>query len=325
MFTYVKMSILEKIEKNNNYMNDSINRNTAIENFNRIQSINNPFIINIHYCFNCDNNGKIYSIMDYCNNYDLYFYLKYCKHFTEAQSVFYLSEILLGLEELHKNNIIYSDLKLENILIDDFGHIKIIDFGLSKFLSNNENRVRSNSICGSKEYLSPEVINREGYGIERDYWSLGCLYYELLVGNIPFHNKMNNEYDLYDRIRSGNVIYPNSMSSESIKLIKELLNVNVEERLNFVKNGMKEHVLFKKHNVIWNNVYNKEIIPPIIPKLNENNCDNDYMIQYLIKTHKKNNFSNDDNDSENKKKIVENDMIEDINSNENKDKCVIIS
>lgn len=263
--------------------------------------------------------------MDYCNNYDLYFYLKYCKHFTEAQSVFYLSEILLGLEELHKNHIIYSDLKLENILIDDFGHIKIIDLGLSKFLSNNENRVRSNSICGSKEYLSPEVINREGYGIERDYWSLGCLYYELLVGNTPFHNKMNNEYDLYDRIRSGNVIYPNSMSSESIKLIKELLNVNVEERLNFVKNGMKEHVLFKKHNVIWNNVYNKEIIPPIIPKLNENNCDNDYMIQYLIKTHKKNNFSNNDNDSENKKKKVENDMIEDINSNENKDKCVIIS
>lgn len=136
---------------------------------------------------------------------------------------------------------------------------------------------------------------------------------------------MNNEYDLYDRIRSGNVIYPNSMSSESIKLIKELLNVNVEERLNFVKNGMKEHVLFKKHNVIWNNVYNKEIIPPIIPKLNENNCDNDYMIQYLIKTQKNNNFSNNDNDSENKKKIVENDMIEDINSNENKDKCVIIS
>lgn len=319
---FYAMKVIEKT-----ITNEKMKRNT-IDNFNRIRNINNPFIINIHYCFNSENNGKLYSIMDYCNNYNLYFFLQHCKHFTEAQSVFYLSEILLGLEGLHNSHIIYSDLKLENILIDDFGHIKIIDFGLSKFLSKNENRVRSNSICGSKEYISPEVINRKGYGIERDYWSLGCLYYELLVGQTPFHNKMNNESDLYDRIKSGNVIYPNSMSYESISLIKELLNVDEEERLHFVKNDLKQHPLFRKHNLIWANVYNKEIIPPIIPKLNENNCDNDYMIQYLIKTKKNYNNESNNNTSTVKKNSIDNDMIDEdiVSSNETKDnKCLVVA
>lgn len=128
-------------------------------------------------------------VMDFLNGGELFYHLRRELRFNEDRIRFYAAEIILGLEALHKGGIIYRDLKPENILLDDEGHIRLTDFGLSKQGIFKRNEDQTFTICGTPEYLAPEIIMGEGHGKAVDWWSLGTLIYEMLVGRPPFQNQ----------------------------------------------------------------------------------------------------------------------------------------
>jgi serine/threonine protein kinase len=132
----------------------------------------------------------------------------------ETSVQFYAANILLALECLHQNGIIYRDLKPENVLISSEGYAKLTDFGLSK---EDMIQKRTNSMCGTSEYLAPEVYEGHGYGLPCDWWSFGCLVYEMLTGLPPFYFK--NKADLYDAIMTKEPVYKPYMSPDSVDLI----------------------------------------------------------------------------------------------------------
>ena len=234
--------------------------------------IDNPFLLNIKFAF--QDETKLYIVSDFMQGGDMFYHLHFESKFSEKKAKFYLIEIILGLEYLHKNNMIYRDLKPENILMDSTGHIKLSDFGLSKILSDNDEKAFT--LCGTPQYLAPEIMKEEGYDKNVDWWSLGCFFYEMITGFLPFY--IPKDY-LNEKVYEQKVIFPSGINPLAIKFIKELLVVDPNNRLGNGVNGVeniKSHEYFK--DVDWNKYYNKEIEPPFIPKL-----DSDEDLKYFDK------------------------------------------
>ena len=145
---------------------------------------------------------------------------------------FYFAEILLGIEYLHSNNIVYRDLKPENVLIDIDGHIKLADFGLSKFFKRDE---LSYSFCGSPEYMCPEILKREGHNHMIDFYTMGVILFEMMTGLPPFYT--NNKSEMTKRILESELNYPSHLNPEVVDLMKRLLERNPAKRLGSV-NGV---------------------------------------------------------------------------------------
>mmetsp|Transcript_18302 Transcript_18302/g.18286 ORF Transcript_18302/g.18286 Transcript_18302/m.18286 type:complete len:159 (+) Transcript_18302:177-653(+) len=158
---------------------------------------------------------------------------------------------------MHSRDIVYRDLKPENILIDHQGHVKIADFGFCKIISQGE---RSFTLCGTPEYLSPEVIKSEGHGKQVDWWAFGILIYEMLVGNPPFFD--SNPYKIYKKIVKGEFEMPEIVSSNAAELISRLLCINQAERLGAA--GGSEEIKAVKwfRGVDFIMVFRKEISAP---------------------------------------------------------------
>ena len=154
------------------------------------------------------------------------------------------------------------DLKPENILLDKNGHIKLTDFGLAKMVKDND---KAYTICGTVQYIAPEVLMNKGYKKEVDWWSLGCVIYEMLEGRSPFGKpKGRINISFYEK----NLDFYYTDSKEAQNFIKELLVINPEKRLGYGKNGsekVKSHPFFK--GVDWNKVFKKEYKPPFVPEL----------------------------------------------------------
>ena len=234
--------------------------------------IDNPFLLNIKFAF--QDETKLYIVSNFMQGGDMFYHLHFESKFSEKKAKFYLIEIILGLEYLHKNNMIYRDLKPENILMDSTGHIKLSDFGLSKILSDNDEKAFT--MCGTPQYLAPEIMKEEGYNKNVDWWSLGCFFYEMITGFLPFY--IPKDY-LNEKVYEQKVIFPSGINPLAIKFIKELLVVDPKSRLGNGVNGVeniKSHEYFK--DVDWNKYYNKEIEPPFIPKL-----DSDEDLKYFDK------------------------------------------
>ena len=224
--------------------------------------INCPFIVNIKTAFQDETN--LYLVSEFMQGGDMFFHL----HdggiiiFNLEKTKFYIIELILALEFLHKNNMVYRDLKPENILLDDKGHIKLTDFGLSKILE--EENDKAYTICGTPQYLAPEILLRQGYDKMIDWWSLGCIMYEMLTGRLPFAIKRGCKMSM--KIYEKKVLFPSNINSNAKDLIEKLLIVNPKERLGIDgSESIKSHPFFE--GVDWNLAYEKKLTPPFIPKL----------------------------------------------------------
>ena len=143
-------------------------------------------------------------VLDLCPGGELFYYIQQYRRFTEKSARIYFAEILLILEYLHQNHILYRDLKPENILIDSEGHLKLTDFGLS-IMDFNEDEL-SYTFCGSPEYMSPEMLAQSGHSFALDFYTLGVLLYEMLTGLPPHYNQ--NRYSMYQDIATKKEKYP---------------------------------------------------------------------------------------------------------------------
>uniref|UniRef100_A0A452J580 Ribosomal protein S6 kinase n=1 Tax=Gopherus agassizii TaxID=38772 RepID=A0A452J580_9SAUR len=225
-----------------------------------LAEVNHPFIVKLHYAFQTE--GKLYLILDFLRGGDLFTRLSKEVMFTEEDVKFYLAELALALDHLHSLGIIYRDLKPENILLDEEGHIKITDFGLSKEAIDHDKRAYS--FCGTIEYMAPEVVNRRGHTQSADWWSFGVLMFEMLTGSLPFQGKDRKE--TMALILKAKLGMPQFLSIEAQSLLRALFKRNPSNRLGAGLDGVEEikrHLFFV--TIDWNKLYRKEIKPPFKP------------------------------------------------------------
>jgi serine/threonine protein kinase len=219
--------------------------------------ISHPFIVKLNYAFQTPE--KLVMVMDYCPNGDLGTHLTREKKFTEDKARFYMAEIALALGELHRNNILFRDLKPENVVLDKDGNARLTDFGLSKEGVTDEQL--SKSFCGSIAYLAPEMLKRSGHTRSVDWYLLGVLSYEMVCGTPPFYSP--NREQMFNNIQRAELKFPPYLSNECRGLIKELMNREPSKRLGAGKRDfdeVREHAFFAEMN--WEALLNKEIPPP---------------------------------------------------------------
>uniref|UniRef100_A0A4W4DUL9 non-specific serine/threonine protein kinase n=1 Tax=Electrophorus electricus TaxID=8005 RepID=A0A4W4DUL9_ELEEL len=222
--------------------------------------VNHPFIVKLHYAFQTE--GKLYLILDFLRGGDVFTRLSKEVMFTEEDVKFYLAELALALDHLHNLGIVYRDLKPENILLDEAGHIKLTDFGLSKESVDQDRKAYS--FCGTVEYMAPEVVNRRGHTQSADWWSLGVLMFEMLTGTLPFQGKDRNE--TMNMILKAKLGMPQFLSLEAQSLLRMLFKRNPANRLGAGPDGVEEikrHAFFS--TIDWNKLYRRELQPPFKP------------------------------------------------------------
>jgi len=222
--------------------------------------MNHPFIISLHYAF--QNERKLFFALEYCPGGEFYNLLQKRRVLSEEQARFYAVQILLGIQYLHSKDIIYRDLKPENILIDAVGYIRITDFGLSK--SGVKGSKDAYTICGTPDYLAPEIILKSGHGKSVDWWTFGALLYEMVSGIPPFHAQKLEQ--MIENIKFADIKYPPYISIELADLLHKLLQKDPEKRLGSGLGGSKDvgsHPWFDR--VPWDAYLRKEIRPPFVP------------------------------------------------------------
>lgn len=243
-----------------------------------LEKIHHPFVVGLHCAFQTED--KLYFVLDYCPGGELFFYIQHFQCFPEKIARFYASNILLGLEVLHQHNVVYRDLKPENVLIDKDGYAKITDFGLSK--ENIQGNQQATSFCGTPEYLAPETLLRTGTGKAADWWSFGAIIYEMLTGLPPFYDK--NRQELYNNIKNMEIDFlhdkdleDKGVSDEAKDLLAKILVKDPKKRLGGGPRDadeIKEHPWFSDKFIDWEAVISKTEKPPYIPNLqNEDDVD----------------------------------------------------
>ncbi|KAI9594154.1 kinase-like domain-containing protein [Syncephalis fuscata] len=220
-----------------------------------------PFLVGLHSCFQTDN--RIYFVMEYVSGGDLMLHIQR-QSFSEQRAKFYACEVLLALEYFHKNNIVYRDLKLDNILLTLDGHIKIADYGLCK--ESMDFGATTGTFCGTPEFMAPEILLDQRYSRAVDWWAFGVLIYEMLLGQSPFHG--DDEEEIFESILEDEVLYPINMSRDSVSILQKLLTRDPTRRLGAGADDaleIKRHPFFR--NVDWDAMLQKRIPPPFFPQI----------------------------------------------------------
>uniref|UniRef100_A0A3Q3ARE4 Protein kinase C n=1 Tax=Kryptolebias marmoratus TaxID=37003 RepID=A0A3Q3ARE4_KRYMA len=226
----------------------------------------NPFLTHLYCTFQTKEN--LFFVMEYLNGGDLMFHIQNCHKFDLHRATFYAAEIICGLQFLHSKGIIYRDLKLDNVLLDSDGHIKIADFGMCK--ENMEEELRTCTFCGTPDYIAPEILLGQKYNSSVDWWSFGVLLYEMLIGQSPFHGR--DEEELFQSIRTDNPVYPSWLTKASKDLLVKLFVREPEERLG-VKGNIRQHSFFD--NFDWDALELRQVVPPFKPTLTSpSDCSN---------------------------------------------------
>ena len=234
-----------------------------------LEKLKHPFIVKLNYAFQDFKN--LYFITEFLQGGELFYHLRKKSGFKEKAVKFYMSQVLLALEFMHDNNYIYRDLKPENIMIDKQGNIKLTDFGLSKILKPNETTY---TLCGTAEYLAPEIIFGKGYDKTCDWFSFGVVIFEMFCGYHPF-GKKNKKIDPTIYLRKTYI--PEKVGKKAKDLIEKLFVGDPKKRLGYNSSDeVKNHPFF--HDIDFNKVLNKEYKPPFIPQL-DNETDLKYFDQ----------------------------------------------
>ncbi|KAM6947627.1 protein kinase C delta type-like [Lycodopsis pacificus] len=226
----------------------------------------NPFLTHLYSTF--QSKEHLFFVMEYLNGGDLMFHIQDKGRFDLNRATFYGAEIIVGLQFLHSKGIIYRDLKLDNVMLDKDGHIKIADFGMCK--ENVFGDVRATTFCGTPDYIAPEILLGQKYTFSVDWWSFGVLVYEMLIGQSPFQG--DDEDELFESIRSDTPHYPRWIPKEAKNLIELLFERDPSRRLGVVGN-IRAHPFFKTIN--WPALEKKEMDPPFKPKVKSpSDCSN---------------------------------------------------
>ncbi|XP_062621561.1 calcium-independent protein kinase C-like isoform X2 [Saccostrea cucullata] len=241
-------------------------------------SAKHPFLTALHSCF--QTRDRLFFVMEYVNGGDLMFQIQRARKFDEPRARFYAAEVTLALMFLHRNGIIYRDLKLDNILLDAEGHCKIADFGMCKE-GMFESKV-TQTFCGTPDYIAPEILQELDYDASVDWWALGVLMYEMMAGQPPF--EADNEEDLFESILHDDVLYPVWLSKEAVQILRGFMTKNPAKRLGCVKDhGGEKGILtnpFFHEKIDWDLLEKRQIKPPFKPKIKSrtdaNNFDKDF-------------------------------------------------
>ncbi|KAI8145384.1 kinase-like domain-containing protein [Fennellomyces sp. T-0311] len=224
-----------------------------------LNKVNHPFLVNLIESFQDD--SHLFFVMEYVQGGELFRILRQQKQFSEETTKFYAAEVILALEYLHERDIAYRDLKPENILLDSEGHVKLVDFGFAKKVPD-----LTWTVCGTPDYFAPEIIRSKGYSKAVDWWGLGVLIYEMLVGRPPFVDK--NPVDMYQKILDCRVPWPEHISPVAKDLLLGLLTPDLSRRYGNLKDGtrdIKEHPFFQ--GVDFEKIGRREVKPPFRPDI----------------------------------------------------------
>ncbi|CAF2513366.1 unnamed protein product [Rotaria sp. Silwood2] len=229
-----------------------------------LQSLHFPFIIRFYCSFK--DNANLYIGLELIEGGELFRHLRDCEKFDEKKSKFYASQIILALEYLHLLGIVYRDLKPENLLIDRYGYIKMCDFGFAKKID----RGKAYTLCGTPEFLAPEIILGRGYNMGVDYWALGVLIFEMNAGYSPFWDA--DQQKIYHKIINGKFRPRSAFSDNLVDIVRGLLQKDLTKRFGMMFNGIsdiKKHVWFR--DLDWLQIYLKKVRAPWIPDIRANN------------------------------------------------------
>uniref|UniRef100_A0A3Q1BCX6 Protein kinase C n=1 Tax=Amphiprion ocellaris TaxID=80972 RepID=A0A3Q1BCX6_AMPOC len=236
-----------------------------------------PYLTQLFCCF--QTKDRLFFVMEYVNGGDLMFQIQRSRKFDEARSRFYAAEVTSALMFLHRNGVIYRDLKLDNILLDAEGHCKLADFGMCK--EGILNGVTTTTFCGTPDYIAPEILQELDYGPSVDWWALGVLMYEMMAGQPPF--EADNEDDLFESILHDDVLYPVWLSKEAVSILRAFMTKSPNKRLGCVlaqglEEAIKLHPFFRE--IDWTLLEQRKIRPPFKPRIKTkrdvNNFDQDF-------------------------------------------------
>uniref|UniRef100_UPI00358E7214 protein kinase C epsilon type-like isoform X1 n=1 Tax=Myxine glutinosa TaxID=7769 RepID=UPI00358E7214 len=236
-----------------------------------------PNLTHLFCCF--QTRERLFFVMEYVNGGDLMFQIQRSRKFDELRSRFYAAEVTSALMFLHRYGVIYRDLKLDNILLDAEGHCKLADFGMCKegILSG----ATTTTFCGTPDYIAPEILQEQEYGVSVDWWALGVLMYEMMAGQPPF--EADNEDDLFESILHDEVLYPVWLSKEAVTILRAFMTKNPAKRLGCValqggEEAILHHPFFRE--ISWELLQQRKLLPPFKPRIKTkrdvNNFDQDF-------------------------------------------------
>ncbi|CAL8074903.1 unnamed protein product, partial [Calicophoron daubneyi] len=262
--------------------------------FQTITEAQHPFLINLIACF--QTKEHVLFVMEYARGGDLMLHIQQ-DVFSEQRAVFYAGCVVLGIEFLHSRKIVYRDLKLDNLLLDCEGYLKMADFGLCKEgMGPND---RTSTFCGTPEFLAPEILTDRSYTRAVDWWGLGVLIFEMLVGECPFPG--DSEEEIFENITTQEVRYPRFLSMEATVIMRRLMRRNVNQRLGSSSQDaeeVKRQPFFR--NLDFVALLKRQIPPPFVPTIagaeDVSNFDEEFTRENAILTPAKDRPALTDND-----------------------------
>lgn len=228
-----------------------------------LASVNHPFIVNMLGTFKDDK--YLYIVMECLFGGDFFGYLRSMDRLSSDAALFYASQVIAIFEYMHSHNIIYRDLKPENLLLGTDGYLKLTDFGFAKVVE-----LRTYTLCGTPEYLAPEILLNKGHGKAVDWWTLGILIYEMLVGYPPFYDE--EPMGIYKKILEGKLMFPRFYDENAKVLTKKLLTFDPFKRIGNLHKGVediKQSAWLQPMD--FDKLVKKQLLPPYLPELKEKN------------------------------------------------------